>query len=245
MDVPYKLHNGDCREFQPEVFDIVVTDPPYGIGKLWNGEMKGKNGSSRLWGNGSNHWDFETFDNEYMLNLIKSPAIIWGGNFYPFYPVRGWLIWDKKQVFSGGDFEMAWTNLSIPPRVYRLSRIDGYFNRAETKKVHPTEKPLPLCLWVIENFTNEGDVIYDPFMGTGNFGVACKKLGRGYIGVEQKAEYFREAERRIKQAEQQPSLWHEAQQSVHLTASGAGGRGQNPLQSSFIADDPSAKIGGR
>jgi len=38
---------------------------------------------------------------------------------------------------------------------------------------------------------------------------------------------------------------HAAQQSVHLTASGAGGRGDNPLQSSFIADDPSAKIGGR
>jgi DNA modification methylase len=214
----FTLHNGDCLQFQPPEFDIVVTDPQYGIGKLWNGEMKGKNGSSALWGNGSNHWDFETFDIEYILKLIEHPAIIWGGNYYALPPVRGWLIWDKVQEFSGGDFEMAWTNLPTAPRAYRLSRIDGYVNRAETKKVHPTEKPLPLCLWVIENFTNEGDVIFDPFMGTGNFGVACKKLGRGYIGCELKVEYFREAEKRIKSAVLSPSFLTPSNNRLHMDA---------------------------
>jgi len=215
----FTLHNGDCRQFQPPEFDIVVTDPQYGIGKLWNSVMgmKGKNGSSALWGNGSNHWDFETFDIEYILKLTEHPAIIWGGNYYALPPVRGWLIWDKVQEFSGGDFEMAWTNLPTAPRAYRLSRIDGYVNRAETKKVHPTEKPLSLCLWVIENFTNEGDVIFDPFMGTGNFGVACKKLGRGYIGCELKSEYFREAEKRIKSAVLSPSFLTPSNNRLHLT----------------------------
>jgi hypothetical protein len=82
-------------------------------------------------------------------------------------------------------------------------------------------------------------------MGSGTTGVAALQLGRKFIGCEIDPKYFAIAEKRISQAAQQPALFHATQQSVHLTASGAGGRGQNPLQSSFIADDPSAKNGGR
>ena len=61
--------------------DAVVTDPPYGIGKGWDKEVVGRNGKSRLWGNGKNHWDTTTVSDDIIASLSLYPAIIWGGNF--------------------------------------------------------------------------------------------------------------------------------------------------------------------
>jgi DNA modification methylase len=197
---------GDCLELMRDLpdgsFDAVVTDPPYGIGARWDSPLVGRNGSSRLWGNGSNAWDAETADVETVMSLATYPAIIWGGNFYPLAPVRGWLIWDKMQVWSGADFEMAWTNLDIPPRAYRLSR--GAAHSAMDKQ-HPTQKPLSLMLWCL-SFLPSGCTILDPFMGSGTTGVACVQTGRNFIGMEIDPTYFAIAERRIREAQMQPRL---------------------------------------
>ena len=74
------------------------------------------------------------------------------------------------------------------------------------QRYHPTQKPLELMEWVILNYTNPGDTILDPFMGSGTTGVACVQTGRNFIGIEICEEYFRIAEKRIKSAQQQPSL---------------------------------------
>ena len=60
--------------------------------------------------------------------------------------------------------------------------------------------------WAIENYTNEGDTILDPFMGSGTTGVACVQTGRNFIGIEIDPDYFAIAERRIKEAQLQPRL---------------------------------------
>lgn len=65
---------------------------------------------------------------------------------------------------------------------------------------HPTEKPVSLMKELVRLFTNPGDVIFDPFMGCGSTGVAAIELGRRFIGIEQNAEYFAEAKRRIEEA---------------------------------------------
>lgn len=203
----WQVITGDCLEVMPTLdrADIaaVVTDPPYGIGKRWDKQVIGKNGKSKLWGGGANHWDMLTIDNDFVLSLAEYPAVIWGGNFYNLPPVRGWLIWDKIQKFSGGDFEMAWTNLDIPPRAYRLSRIDAYYNRIDRPKEHPTEKPLDLMKWCIELVTNPGDLILDPFCGSGTTGVACVQTGRRFIGIEIDEGYANIARERIAKAAEQ------------------------------------------
>ena len=117
-------------------------------------------------------------------------------------------------------------------------------NDGENGSYHPTQKPVALYEYLIKTYTNFGETVLDITMGSGTTIIAAMKTGRKSIGIERDPKYFAIAEKRIKQAAQQPALLHEAQQSVHLTAYGAGGRGQNPLQSSFIADDPSAKHGG-
>lgn len=65
------------------------------------------------------------------------------------------------------------------------------------KKTHPTEKPVDLMKIFIENSSNEGDVILDPFMGSGSTGVACVNTGRNFIGIELDKQYFDIAEKRI------------------------------------------------
>ena len=65
------------------------------------------------------------------------------------------------------------------------------------KKVHPTQKPENLLTRVIMSSSNIGDIVLDPFFGTGTTGAVSKKLGRNFIGIEQDANYAIEAQKRI------------------------------------------------
>lgn len=64
-------------------------------------------------------------------------------------------------------------------------------------KVHPTQKPLALCEYMIETYTNEGDLVLDNCMGSGTTGLACKNLKRRFIGIEKEEKYFEIAKDRI------------------------------------------------
>ena len=72
------------------------------------------------------------------------------------------------------------------------------------KKTHPTEKPVELMRIFIENSSNAGDVVLDPFMGSGSTGVACVNTGRNFIGIELDEQYFNIAQDRINKAK---SAW--------------------------------------
>lgn len=69
-------------------------------------------------------------------------------------------------------------------------------------RVHPTQKPVALLEWLIRTYSNEGDTILDPVMGSGTTGVACRNTGRAFIGIEQDAAYYATACARI--ANEQP-----------------------------------------
>lgn len=71
------------------------------------------------------------------------------------------------------------------------------FKTATSKNIHPFEKPLSLCEWLIRTYSNEGMTVLDPTMGGGSSGVVCRKLGRNYIGIERNEEWFHVASKRI------------------------------------------------
>lgn len=77
----------------------------------------------------------------------------------------------------------------------------------ETKVYHPTQKPLALLEYLIRTYTNEGETILDNTMGSGSTGVACKNTNRNFIGIEISEEYFKIAEKRIKETQQQLKLF--------------------------------------
>lgn len=71
------------------------------------------------------------------------------------------------------------------------------FNNIIGNKVHPTEKPVELMKFYIENSSNENDIVFDPFMGSGSTGVAAINSGRDFIGFEKDENYFKIATDRI------------------------------------------------
>ncbi len=84
-----------------------------------------------------------------------------------------------------------------------LSGSDDYIYQPNILKIsmqrgiHPTQKPVPLMEYLIKTYTNEGDTVFDGFMGSGTTGVACKNLNRNFIGCELDEGYFKIAQERI------------------------------------------------
>lgn len=205
MESKYQLYQGDCLDFMRgmESVDAVITDPPYGIGKVWKGGSGHGWAVARLATAQRNEWDAEIPPQEYFDKILSigNTVIIWGGNYFPLPQSRGWLIWVKpERNFSLSEAELAWTNIDMPMRVYECRRSDP-------DREHPTQKPLSLMKWCIEKYTNAGDTVFDAFMGSGTTGVACMQLGRKFIGCELDPDYFAIAEKRIKAAASQEIMF--------------------------------------
>ena len=80
--------------------------------------------------------------------------------------------------------------------------IQTFSSDKQTVKLHPTQKPLALIEWLIKTYSNEGDVVLDNTMGSGTTGVACKNLGREFIGIELDEEYFNIAVERVEKSKE-------------------------------------------
>jgi DNA modification methylase len=191
--------------------DAVITDPPYGM------QRDGKPQSTSAHGGHKGYefmgWD-EQAPNAGVFHAVLSSAdrqIIWGANFYPQHlpPSMGWLFWDKGQRISQSDGELAFTNMDKALRVFTLNRAA----LAQDGAVHPTQKPLALMKWCIDQAGNP-ETILDPFMGSGTTGVAAIQMGRKFIGIEREPKYFDIACKRIEQASKQVDMFVEQPKAV-------------------------------
>jgi len=87
---------------------------------------------------------------------------------------------------------LSGTNDYIYPRNYQ-------FFKNRTKGLHPTQKPVELCEYLIKTYTNEGETVLDNCMGSGSTGIACINTNRNFIGIEKDDKYFEIAKKRIKE----------------------------------------------
>jgi DNA modification methylase len=207
MNEPYysddmvTLYHGDCRDVLPNIVPatvgLLLTDPPYGMDYK---PLRGSDGSKR-WAEGVKG-DSAPFDPTPLL--VFKRAVLFGANWYAdkLPPSGGWLVWDKtpkgvKNGFHASHAELAWTNCCSSVRKFSLQW--GGEARNHEPHLHPTQKPVGLMRWIVSQFTKPGDLVLDPYMGSGPVAEACRDTGRRYIGVELEERYCEIAARRLLQ----------------------------------------------
>ena len=135
---------------------------------------------------------------------VSKNQIIFGGNYFIEHLSNSpcWLVWDKDNSGNFADCELAWTSFKTAVRKFKF-RWNGMLQEhmGDDKEIrhHPTQKPVDLMAWCLTNYSKEGDIILDPFLGSGTTAIACKKLKRNYIGVEVSDYYCEIANQRLRQ----------------------------------------------
>jgi tRNA G10 N-methylase Trm11 len=211
---------GDNRDVWPTLArpDAIVSDPPYGQGLCLTVHTCTTGKQSRRAATVAREvvGDNGPFDPAPWADAADN-VLLWGAHkFHVRLPDGGrWLFWDKRgevlPEWDQGCGEMAWHNQPGPVRVCRLI-WGGLVMQAgakadHPKREHPTEKPIRLMSWCLEQAkVQPGQLVADPFMGSGTTGVACMRHGARFVGIEIDEGYFRTACRRIAEAARQPDL---------------------------------------
>jgi site-specific DNA-methyltransferase (adenine-specific) len=227
-NIARKVQIGDCILHQGDAFllmptcgevDCIITDPPYNA-KTHKGARSAKSpGISRI--------DFDSLSDEQFVEFCANAVA----------QARRWVvlscawqqgalleksqlplvrlgIWHKPNAapqFSGDRPGMGYETLAMLHREGKKRWNGGGHHAVWVCNVehgaHPTQKPLKLITDWIAKFTEPGETVLDPFMGSGTTGVACVLQGRKFIGIEKRPDYFELARRRIAAADAQGALF--------------------------------------
>jgi len=216
---------GDCREILPQLkdksVDLVLTDPPYGIG-VSSSNKGGDGGRKARERNRLVCYDDSPSNLQQLIaqfipatRALSNCVVVCAGiKTLMYYPQPDWIvawIYENKNLFSPYGFN-NWTPLlcygkdpfqqarrgNAPLAVKTDVIID---NTPPEQNGHPTPKPTSFISKAIQRFSvNEGDLILDPFLGSGTTLVCAKKLGRKAIGIEIEEKYCRIAVERLRQS---------------------------------------------
>lgn len=188
------------KRYPDNYFDLAIVDPPYGLGdRLVKGGAKGGMGTMRnLADNKVTTWDYEIPPLEYFTELqrVSKNKIIWGGNYFLDYlgKTDGFVVWDKMNGTNPmADAELAWQNIKGTTRMFRWHHFSG----ERISKIHPTQKPIQLYKWLLENYAKQGDKILDTHLGSGSIAIACHDYGFELTACELDKEYYEAAIKRI------------------------------------------------
>jgi len=212
MRADIKLYNQDCMEAMKDMadnaFELAIVDPPYGINIA-----KGRDGKARWVKREKREWDKEIPTKQYYLELfrISKNQIVWGANYMVEHlpPSMGWVLWDKGQRnFSLADGELAFTSFDKALRVFDFARVKALHEKKDFgERHHPTQKPVALYKWLLQNYAKEGDKILDTHLGSGSIAIACHDLCYDLTGYEIDREYYDNACLRLKRHKAQGQLF--------------------------------------
>ena len=209
-----ELYNEDCvpamKEMADNQFDLAIVDPPYGIGV--DGQKKSicKNPKHNRKAHDFKAWDNKIPAPEYFTELerISKNQIVWGANYFVSHlqkGTKGWIVWDKKQHgLTMSDCELAYSSFNKPTRIFTLNR--GLIPQ-KGGSIHPTQKPVELYRYLLNEYAEKGNKIFDSHLGSGSIAIACDDLGFDLTGYEIDKEYYDNACKRIDQQTKQMQLW--------------------------------------
>tara|TARA_R110000772_G_scaffold37589_4_gene89227 strand:- start:2955 stop:3554 length:600 start_codon:yes stop_codon:yes gene_type:complete len=193
--------------YEDNHFDLAIVDPPYGIERFKKASGIARFKSSKLMQEDGLTWDNKP-SSEYWIELfrVSKNQIVWGANNFEMPPSEYFLIWNKKQTVDNfATAEYAWVSMGLkkPAKMFDY----GIHKHNHTNKIHPTQKPIPLYEFILMNYAKEGDKILDTHLGSGSIALACHNRGFDLTGCELDKEYFDAAMKRLKQHQQQLTMF--------------------------------------
>ncbi len=228
-----KVHLIDCMEFMEnkpdKYYDLVIVDPPYGLGedggKCRSSYVRQKNGF-KMFVRGDypkRQWDKIPPPAEYFVELqrVSKQQIIWGCNNYSIQLGSARIIWDKvNKGADQSDCEIAYYSEGRKVDLFRYmwrgmmqgkSILEGHIVQGNKKKnerrIHPTQKPVALYKWLLQNYAKPGQTIFDSHVGSGSIRIACHDMGFDFEGCELDPDYWQAQEDRYNNHIQQNDLF--------------------------------------
>lgn len=206
--IDFGFYNMDCmdgmREFPDKYFELAIVDPPYGIPKMCGSKKQI-----------SKYGDLEfanmlkpTPEYFYELFRVSKNQIIWGYNHLSdmLPKTKEFIFWYKHNPVSNyADGELAWTSFQNTARCfdYPFYGSVGY----EENRCHPTQKPVKLYEWILQNYAKPGDRILDTHVGSASSLIACERMGFQYVGFEINTDFYKSASERLENFNNQIRLF--------------------------------------
>lgn len=205
-----QLFNIDCMEYmstQPDnAFDLAIVDPPYGIKQDGHRE----NNRSKLAQSKKYHdalWNQPPPSKEYFeeLRRVSTNQIVWGGNHLAEQIGQSspcWIVWNKNTSGHFADCELAYTSFLTAVRMFNYTwngMIQGKHgnHKLNEVRIHPTQKPVKLYHWILNNYAKKGQIILDTHLGSGSSAIAAYYLGFDFVGCELDPVYYKDGKQRV------------------------------------------------
>ena len=213
----------DCMEAMAKApnnhWDLAIVDPPYGINAsskafLRTGTQTGKSLAIRGMYKSSN-WDSSSPSQKYFdeLKRVSKEQIIWGANHFISKISKNsscWIVWNKENGYNYyADCELAYTSFKTAVRMFSFKwhgMLQGNMKNKE-HRIHPTQNPVALYTWLLDNYAKEGQRILDTHLGSGSSAIAAHRMGFDFWGFEIDEEYFNGAKKRIEHEQRQLKLF--------------------------------------
>ena len=183
-----EVYNCDCMEYMATIpdkfFDLVIADPPYRQENSPTSEMR------RFIRPNKDIFQSNDFNDEMLKEFerVGKGLVLWGANNY-WFPFKGFIAWDKQVRVSN-----KYSQVEIASLSENLSKVSTYVSIScydIEGKIHPTQKPIALYAWILNTYTNVGDKIFDPMMGSQSSRIAAYKLGYDFYGCELDKDFFK------------------------------------------------------
>jgi site-specific DNA-methyltransferase (adenine-specific) len=202
-DEKVQVFNANFREYLKDIpndyFDLTIADPPYGLGQKL---IQGGTWSSK-WKKEDAEWDvLPTQEDLGEILRVSKNYIIWGANYisHMLPPSRCFIAWQKpymEGMSSMSNVELAYTSFDRNAKWIP-------FNKESIKRINVTQKPIALYKWLLKNYANKEDKIFDPYLGSGSSAIAAKALGFDFTGCEIREEQYLSFVERYKEKFSEP-----------------------------------------
>lgn len=192
-------------EFPDKFFELAIVDPPY--------EADDAIGLSNGVTNKAIRKNYKLFENKapgecFFKELIRVSRnqIIWGGNFFGIS--GGVIAWNKNgTAFGEGEIAICSTHKSVRFFEYTWNGMIQSDMKNKESRIHPTQKPIALYKWLLQNYAKPGDKILDTHLGSGSSRIAAWDMGFDFWATELDKDYFEAQEKRFAAHIAKPTLF--------------------------------------